>query len=742
MALRNKIAQPWNCETCKTLENNLNTSKKKSDSLYKELESQNYTNARLKEEMDSCQYNIELQISQIEKHEQELEMLTNNCEKFRKRNLDSKNQIPTNIDNKIKDFLEDTSRTAEEMAKKNITLKNEITELEKEISLIEESNIENSKKHDSEKKKLEKEYFNLKSDKEKAIDDIDVIKSQMLESIETIEKDKNICNDEIENIKSQNQKLYNLLMETLESLDSSKLNPDLIALSTNKYPFIDEIIQDLKIIKENKLTGGSNTFKEKDPYKLYDSVVTVTTFYDLIKGNGWKTVTDLDKLATNTKKSCTVSIIGNFNRGKTFILSYLSNRLLPTGYNVHTEGISCIYPQEKDEPISYLDSAGFEVPISRKQNKEEEKKYDISSQKEKKEFDGKESDYILDKPIIDKQFTDIFMQRFLVETSDVILIVVGQLTFSDQKLINRILVEFEHRKDKRIVILHNFCNLYKIKDVKVQIKRDIQRCYDVDKMNIANSIIKDINREFNNKYYIRKNSTVCHLIFAREGSEAGFYYNESSKNYLTSVIVTQVGQRDFKLEDKIQSYLKENIHNYFVINDPDNVKFIKENTSEPGSTIMKLNLPQPIKIRSWTFDDLGAINFHKNIIANCVFFETPGEQEEFVWIVDLPGCSENDKNDRKKLNFGLVDDTDHFYNKVSCPNKFIQDYLEPIKNDINIINDRTRKNDGGLACETPKFDYRRWREFDFGKKQVTIHDGVLELRWPKLKKNESDYFMK
>ena len=125
-----------------------------------------------------------------------------------------------------------------------------------------------------------------------------------------------------------------------------------------------------------------------------------------------------------------------------------------------------------------------------------------------------------------------------------------------------------------------------------------------------------------------------------------------------------------------------------------------------------------------------------------MFFETPGEQEEFVWIVDLPGCSENDKNDRKKLNFGLVDDTDHFYNKVSCPNKFIQDHLEPIKNDVNIINDRTRKNDGGLACETPKFDYRRWREFDFGKKQVTIHDGVLELRWPKLKKNESDYFMK
>jgi hypothetical protein len=74
----------------------------------------------------------------------------------------------------------------------------------------------------------------------------------------------------------------------------------------------------------------------------------------------------------------------------------------------------------------------------------------------------------------DKIFTELFLQKLIIEFSDVLLIVIGQLTFAEQKLLNRIkknlaknLSESKDKKAQKIFIIQ----IYKIllKNIKLKI---------------------------------------------------------------------------------------------------------------------------------------------------------------------------------------------------------------------------------------------------------------------------------
>jgi GTP1/Obg family GTP-binding protein len=56
-----------------------------------------------------------------------------------------------------------------------------------------------------------------------------------------------------------------------------------------------------------------------------------------------------------------VVVLGNKNKGKSFILSKIGNKTIPDGYNITTKGLSIIYPDYEEKNIIILDTAGFEV---------------------------------------------------------------------------------------------------------------------------------------------------------------------------------------------------------------------------------------------------------------------------------------------------------------------------------------------------------------------------------------------
>ena len=72
----------------------------------------------------------------------------------------------------------------------------------------------------------------------------------------------------------------------------------------------------------------------------------------------------------------------------------------------------------------------------------------------------------LKKFISDKTITEQFIKDFAINKSKIILIIVGQLTISEQLMINNI-KNFNINKDKEIIIIHNLLNFVKKNKLKI-----------------------------------------------------------------------------------------------------------------------------------------------------------------------------------------------------------------------------------------------------------------------------------
>ena len=151
-----------------------------------------------------------------------------------------------------------------------------------------------------------------------------------------------------------------------------------------------------------------------------------------------------------------IGIVGNMNKGKSFILSKLSKILLPSGASINTKGISVIYPkleEESNKKFILLDSAGLETPILKNDSSEEEEEQNNkeAENSEDKKFREKARDILI---------TESFLQNFIIVNSDILLLVVDILNYSEQKLINKIKDEIKRLKqNKKLFVIHNLKNL-------------------------------------------------------------------------------------------------------------------------------------------------------------------------------------------------------------------------------------------------------------------------------------------
>ena len=232
--------------------------------------------------------------------------------------------------------------------------------------------------------------------------------------------------------------------------------------------------------KENKYEHDENLNKNKysddNLLEYYDVIFNIDSLENL-KTNGWQLEFSEKGLETYEKrkneKSTVVSVIGNKNKGKSFILTKLSNIEIPDGFNITTKGLSIIYPKIENKNIIFLDTAGFEIPLceneefkfttDNKQYKELEEQMS-KEDKEKDKFSIK--DYLTEEEYItqtikftrDRQNTDYFLQKFILNSADILLCIVNQLNLSDHKFLNRIQ---EENKDKKIFVIHNLKTLKK-----------------------------------------------------------------------------------------------------------------------------------------------------------------------------------------------------------------------------------------------------------------------------------------
>ena len=344
-------------------------------------------------------------------------------------------------------------------------------------------------------------------------------------------------------------------IKELEKLDEDLKEKDIInklkikevqkELEDN-YKIIENLEKDINQIKVNKEYNKEKNSKEKNKIifeDFYDVIIDIQSVKDINKG--WEI-----KMNERGKKNyelyknkeiLKIGVIGNANKGKSYLLSRISKIDLPSGTSIRTEGLSIKYPELerfKHRIIALLDSAGLETPVLRENEESEEISKELFREKSR-----------------EKLITELFLQNYIIHNSDILILVVGILTYSEQKLLNRIKTEIQRTKlNKPLYIIHNLKTYVENQQVEEYINKYLLKSatFKLEEGHKASTEVNDDDEDLG-IYYYEKNSNpkIFHLIFANEFSDAGQYYNNFSLQFLENAFQQQV--TDLKPFDVIKT---------------------------------------------------------------------------------------------------------------------------------------------------------------------------------------------
>ena len=353
---------------------------------------------------------------------------------------------------------------------------------------------------------------------------------------------------------------------------------------------------------------------------FYDIVLNLKSLGNLKEGfpieyteKGRKKIDEFKK-----ENGCVITAIGNSNKGKSFILSKISELEIPSGYHVTTRGLSILFPdnltKDSNKRFIILDTEGSQNAITI----DDEKREEIEKLKEEKKIEKTEE------ISRDKQMTENFLQSFALDSSHIVIAVVGQLTFQDQKFLNRIK---ELSKRKNLFIIHNLMFLEKKDQVENYIKDTIEAAlfFKLEKQTMINLGNKKKENEKDNELrYIyveeigddekKKKNHIIHLILAREGTEAGNYYNETTIDFLRDNIIAIPKQSKFDVIEKFKKFLCVNASQYFDVpnmseNQLERAQIINSKDIECDDNTFKLNIDSDLKLKKCFTDEIGLISY-------------------------------------------------------------------------------------------------------------------------------------
>ena len=529
--------------------------------------------------------------------------------------------------------------------KENSDLKGQITNKEKEITGL-KGQIENKEK---EINALREEFNKMKSDNE----------NKIKEQTEEISKLKSDIENNVEN-----KKLSEINTSMKEELE--KFRKIIMPLTSDKSVFdISLNFSSIKSIKE----GWNLNFSE----------LGLNYF-------------------TAPIKCRKIGVLGNKRVGKSFIISNIFG--LPySSTPIHTnEKINIKIKQKKGKKkdknkleLIVFDSDGFNCPILEQNNDNEDIKINNNEEKKEENEEKKEnqttqseiimnknnenntslkdsSDYIsniskscfnlgtdylelikntnnIEELKIDKTITEDFITRFMIDCSDILIVVVGFLFHSEQILLDKVMEECVKRKKECIYIIHNLQSLITKEQVEIYIKEILMKSgltYEIEEIEQFDSDKdEDENKENSeeseeSRYYFTgkyKSLTVNHLIYINFncGEKEKYLYNDFTKKKMKSIynICTEFNvSKSFQqeifglLKDYSQNEIKEdNIQ----ITEIDSVKKIIYKGDE-NLKLRKYIQNEMSKTRS---ELKPKYSYHKATKDGkeklCILVETPGE---------------------------------------------------------------------------------------------------------------------
>ncbi len=170
-------------------------------------------------------------------------------------------------------------------------------------------------------------------------------------------------------LKNVNKDSKIAIMKIKDKCDCGLLSKNNELLKLSKTQLIEKLNnQSKKIDSLEKVDEWKRT--KENIENFYDIIVDIDSVLKIKKG--WKIeMTSAGKKKYEEFKKedlLRIGVVGNQNKGKTFILSKLSKINLPSGTSISTKGISVKYPELEDNALRkyiLLDSAGLETPIKK-----------------------------------------------------------------------------------------------------------------------------------------------------------------------------------------------------------------------------------------------------------------------------------------------------------------------------------------------------------------------------------------
>ena len=522
---------------------------------------------------------------------------------------------------------------------------NEINHVKKELDELEKEREENQTLN-FKIKQLENDKLKMQRLFEEKENEINNIKRERIEK-----KNKLLINN-------QNQELLNQINQYKESEKSYQKE---IEKSSQKIQQLNDEIENMK--KDAKYNSTEKENLSKDPLEFYNIIGDINSMQN-VNTVGWDFYMNEEGYNIIQSKEKTerlvIGVMGNRNKGKSFILQALSGASLQTGTTINTIGISIKYLENK---YVLLDCAGSESPLLG----ENTNMLEISR---------------------DKLFTEAFLESYILRKSNVLLLVVGILSFSEQKLINKISKDLEKLREiesKHLIVIHNLQTYDEVADVEKYIEQTLLKSASFklkkDETNFSNE------KEEAEFFYDIDNTLVKHFIYAKENSPAGYKYNKSTINAIKSLykISTNKYVYDYKetiiehfnymaekmYDGNLEGELKDNkgnerpkeeVKDNEIINANDNNKAIKNNNNCNNGNKefnlidkkfikyilkMKYEGKEKLSLQKMVIDELGILSFIKNdfILNHEMYYN---DQELIISIESPEGTQLSVKRKRNK----------------------------------------------------------------------------------------------
>ena len=476
-----------------------------------------------------------------------------------------------------------------------------------------------------------------------------------------ISKNFNNNKSNISQINSQNNNRNN------KEFEFNNLKESSFDKKSSNISFDNSDMQEYKII-EGKKKEEIGKFKE-----FYDMVLDFSNFGQLEQGEqgGWKIKWPKMEDQNNAKekynrcnenKNVVVGILGNKNRGKSFLLGRIIgniNFINKSGFLITTEGISANFPLLDNTNIITLDTAGKDNPLLDSSNFI--KNLDISINTKDKENaklldnsitakDKKKNKNIKD-IARDQRVSEIVLSDFIIKESDVLITVLEQLSFAEQDMLKNLINQLKSKKmeansvqEKKLLVIHNLMNFTNVKTIDNFIKNTLLKSLTFDlrygKQPLTN--FKEGNIDDRNKYfYVQKTENVdklkiFHIIVGNDLiPEVKKEYNEPAIRFIRKVIKTGTARETNLIED-FKNFIITNSQKYLSGSgfQKDSLEIVKKGDM-PEAIILNKNYKKEINLKGFFVDSKGINNFLSTIEPkySTKLYKEKNEDKYFIKVI-------------------------------------------------------------------------------------------------------------